>query len=51
MRAFNPFMAQAESEEAPSVQSAKVPEAESDDLSTMRDQIAEMQRKLDTLDR
>lgn len=51
MRVFNPFLPQAESEEAPSVQSAKVPEAESDDLSTMRDQIAEMQRKLDTLDR
>lgn len=51
MRVFNPFLPQAESEEAPPVQSAKVPEAESDDLSTMRDQIAEMQRKLDTLDR
>lgn len=51
MRVFNPFLPQAQNEDAPAEQNAPVPEAESDDLSTMRDQIAEMQRKLDTLDR
>jgi len=51
MRVFNPFLPQAQNQEAPADTSAEPPEAESDDLSTMRDQIAEMQRKLDTLDR
>ncbi|MEM9573934.1 MAG: polyhydroxyalkanoate synthesis repressor PhaR [Pseudomonadota bacterium] len=50
MRVFNPFLPQADSGASaePSPEPAK---AENDDISTMRDQIAEMQRKLDTLDR
>lgn len=50
MRVFNPFLPQADSG-TPAEPSAEPPKAESDDISTMRDQIAEMQRKLDTLDR
>lgn len=54
MRVFNPFLPQSKDEEAPAdagAQPSEPPAAESDDLATMRDQIAEMQRKLDTLDR
>lgn len=50
MRVFNPFLPQSDGD-VPAEPSTEPPKAEGDDLSTMRDQIAEMQRKLDTLDR
>lgn len=53
MRMFNPFMPQAQSDEAPTASDADddKSDVDNDDLAKMRDQIAEMQRKLDNLDR
>ena len=48
MKMFNPFAVMAETQSAEAASDAKSDE-EADDLSSMRDQIAEMQRKLDQM--
>ena len=52
MRMFNPFLAENDSNDDGFSQKPPAPKAENDDdLKSMKDQIAEMQRKLDKLDR